>query len=370
MGLLDQFANLSPEQNQGLLAAAAQILQNSGPSRVPVGMGQALGTGLHAYQQTMEQNRVRALEEQRQSQNDAFNQEYRTAQMGGLKSQQAQREAEMKRMAGREEAARAAIVGGQLDMKLYAQKLAELGDPEAALDVLKQSAPTPIKYDTSPTTVTGPNGRPMLVQFASDGSYRKLDGLNPYIKPEKPTGEGNKPPAGYRWTRDGNLEAIPGGPASMAQKLAKAPTEFQGKSAVYGARAEEADRLVSNLKYNPAAIASKSAVEDTWLVGPALGAAVNSFAMSSNDQKAEQAQRDFINAVLRQESGAAIAESEFRNARRQYFPEVGDTKEKIEQKSRNRKTAIQGLKQNAGPAAYSAANPAASSDGWSIQKVN
>ncbi|HEY1091099.1 MAG TPA: hypothetical protein VGE47_08415, partial [Burkholderiaceae bacterium] len=93
MGLLDQFANLSPEQNQGLLAAAAQILQNSGPSRVPVGMGQALGTGLHAYQQTMEQNRVRALEEQRQSQNDAFNQEYRTAQMGGLKSQQAQREA-------------------------------------------------------------------------------------------------------------------------------------------------------------------------------------------------------------------------------------------------------------------------------------
>lgn len=50
MGLLDQLAGMSPEQNQGLLAAAAQMLQASGPSRMPTSFGQVLGTGLQGYQ--------------------------------------------------------------------------------------------------------------------------------------------------------------------------------------------------------------------------------------------------------------------------------------------------------------------------------
>src|SRR5690606_20051733 len=45
----------------------------------------------------------------------------------------------------------------------------------------------------------------------------------------------------------------------------------------------------------------------------------------------EQAERNFINAVLRRESGAAIADSEFENARMQYFPQPGDGPEVIEQ---------------------------------------
>ena len=50
----------------------------------------------------------------------------------------------------------------------------------------------------------------------------------------------------------------------------------------------------------------------------------------------EQAQRDFVNAVLREESGAAIAESEFENAIKQYFPQPGDTAEVVKQKQKNR----------------------------------
>jgi hypothetical protein len=64
---------------------------------------------------------------------------------------------------------------------------------------------------------------------------------------------------------------------------------------------------------------------------PVVGGALEPLAnksMSDNSQKAEQAQRDFVNAVLRRESGAAISESEFDNARRQYFPESGDSKRK------------------------------------------
>lgn len=134
----------------------------------------------------------------------------------------------------------------------------------------------------------------------------------------------------------------------------KAPTEFQSKAAMFGARAEEADRILGSLDYSPTALAVKSAASNVPLVGGALGAAAN-VATSSKNQQAEQAQRDFINAVLRQESGAVIGQSEFDNARKQYFPQPGDSDETKAQKAANRRTAIEGLKRGAGKAAYSAA---------------
>ena len=54
-GIFDMFGG-SP-QSQGLLAAAAQILQASGPSRTPTSLGQILGGGLGAYQQQEQQAR-------------------------------------------------------------------------------------------------------------------------------------------------------------------------------------------------------------------------------------------------------------------------------------------------------------------------
>jgi len=71
----------------------------------------------------------------------------------------------------------------------------------------------------------------------------------------------------------------------------------------------------------------------------------------SNDfQAGEQAQRDFINSILRRESGAVISDSEFDNARKQYFPQPGDSPATLEQKRLNRETAISGLQRSAGPA--------------------
>jgi len=73
-----------------------------------------------------------------------------------------------------------------------------------------------------------------------------------------------------------------------------------------------------------------------------LGAAAN-WTQSGEQQQVEQAQRDFINAVLRRESGAAIADSEFANARNQYFPQPGDSPEVIAQKRKNREIATAGV---------------------------
>lgn len=160
--------------------------------------------------------------------------------------------------------------------------------------------------------------------------------------------------------------------AATRAAAGKAPTEFQGKSAAFGLRATEADKIISELtgQYNPAAVNAKTSVENWPLIGGALGAATNSLALNANDQKAEQAQRDFVNAVLRQESGAAIGADEFNNARKQYFPQPGDGPDVIAQKARNRQLAIQGFQSNAGRAAMTAPPRATTSGGWSIQRVD
>lgn len=66
-------------------------------------------------------------------------------------------------------------------------------------------------------------------------------------------------------------------------------------------------------------------------------------------QMLDQAKRDFVNALLRKESGAVIGKDEFENADRQYFPQPGDSPEVIEQKRRNRQIAIQAIQRSAGP---------------------
>jgi hypothetical protein len=60
------------------------------------------------------------------------------------------------------------------------------------------------------------------------------------------------------------------------------------------------------------------------------------FLKEAQFQQYEQAKRDFINAVLRRESGATITPPEFENAEKQYFPQPGDTAAVITQKQANR----------------------------------
>jgi hypothetical protein len=70
--------------------------------------------------------------------------------------------------------------------------------------------------------------------------------------------------------------------------------------------------------------------------------------LDDNYRLYDQAKRNFINAVLRRESGAAIAPSEFASANMQYFPEPGDSQAVIDQKKRNRETVIKGMARESG----------------------
>jgi len=143
----------------------------------------------------------------------------------------------------------------------------------------------------------------------------------------------------------------------------KGLTEAQSKAFMFGNRMETSNAAFESLfdkngepTYSPSFIASKRNAEKTWVVGEMLGAGANLFA-SDEDQLASQSMRDFINAVLRNESGAAIAEHEFTNAQAQYFPEVNDGAKVRQQKAENRAVAIATMKAAAGqdPAAMAKA---------------
>ncbi len=71
---------------------------------------------------------------------------------------------------------------------------------------------------------------------------------------------------------------------------------------------------------------------------------------SESLREQDQAERNFVNAVLRRESGAAISDTEFDSAKRQYFPRPGDTEDVLAQKAANRRQVFESLKAGSGPA--------------------
>lgn len=100
-------------------------------------------------------------------------------------------------------------------------------------------------------------------------------------------------------------------------------------------------------------IAESSPVLDTspQSVGASILSEVpgGNFALDPSQQMFFQAERNFINAVLRRESGAVISPEEFANARKQYIPQPGDSGPVLEQKRRNRETVLRSLSRDAGP---------------------
>lgn len=129
-------------------------------------------------------------------------------------------------------------------------------------------------------------------------------------------------------------------------------TGEQSNAVAFGARALDAQNMLRQLEAagttntNPV----YRAVSGLPVIGGALGGAAN-FLNSDQQQSYEQAKRNFVSAILRKESGAAISESEFLNEEKKYFPQTNDSAATIEQKARARDLAIEALKAQAGPGA-------------------
>lgn len=113
-------------------------------------------------------------------------------------------------------------------------------------------------------------------------------------------------------------------------------TAKQREAAAFGARLEQSGAIIDEIGEQ---------FTDFFQTG-----AFPSAFQSADRQRFDQAKRNFTNAILRRESGAAISPSEFDSADLQYFPQVGDGADVLAQKKQNRQTALAALKTEAGEA--------------------
>lgn len=130
-----------------------------------------------------------------------------------------------------------------------------------------------------------------------------------------------------------------GGEPSIVKGIRPSPkgmNEAQAKAAGF------ADRIAES---NPVLDTPPQSVGASILSGVPGG----NFVLDPKQQMFFQAERNFINAVLRRESGAVISDPEFDNARKQYIPQPGDSPQVLDQKRRNRETVLRSISRDAGP---------------------
>lgn len=119
---------------------------------------------------------------------------------------------------------------------------------------------------------------------------------------------------------DGGVQTITGKPQNASQASANG----------YADRVAEADVIISTLGGD-------------FTGSLAIGGKLPNVLQGGDRQAYEQAKRNFVNAVLRRESGAAISPTEFDSAQKQYFPQAGDKADVVAQKENSRNTAINNL---------------------------
>jgi len=182
-------------------------------------------------------------------------------------------------------------------------------------------------------------------------------------------GRGGKAPSGYRWNAAGNLEAIPGGPADKGTlggvgvgKL----TEGQGKDIVYYSRGRDSNELLTkngnSLLMTEGAQGARGIVDSALQSLPLLGdsGVVNSL-LSPERKQAKQAAAEFLSAILRKDTGAAITQQEFDIYGPMYLPMPGDDRRTLEQKSLAREGALESIKAGLGSAQAAIPAPRGSS---------
>lgn len=119
-------------------------------------------------------------------------------------------------------------------------------------------------------------------------------------------------------------------------------TEGQAKDFTYAQRGDQANAIVNNLANDIAQMdtatytLNKLAEENT----------ISSMYVSEKFKNMRQAERNFLTAILRRESGAQIAPSEFEVGEKLYFPLPQDPVSTLIQKAQARETAIASFKAN------------------------
>lgn len=122
-----------------------------------------------------------------------------------------------------------------------------------------------------------------------------------------------------------------------------------------------AQRYAARLAFNQKILTD---TETSGFDPTAIGTTVQKFVpnrfKSDQVQAYNAAKLNWIAAVLRKESGAAIAKKEYNDADAQYFPQDGDSKAVVKQKQALRELAEEEMTKSIGPSAPDRATPSAS----------
>lgn len=138
------------------------------------------------------------------------------------------------------------------------------------------------------------------------------------------------------------------------EKGKREATEVPGpkaQAANFGRRMESADQIMNDLY--------SKGYDRTNVVDASLASITPDSMLPGNRVQQDQGERNFLNAILRRESGAAISNSEMDSGSKQYFDRPGDDAATKQNKAANRAQAIAGLKAEAGPDAWEKVTPAA-----------
>lgn len=154
---------------------------------------------------------------------------------------------------------------------------------------------------------------------------------------------------------------------SMAGKL----TEVQANATQFANRMEDAEKNVQKFATSAHGWEGTKGAAARWVSDSAyspVGRGAVNWAVPDKFLNYEQSKSQFITALLRKESGAAISPHEFQRYDHEFFPQLGDPKEAIAQKAQARKVAIDAMKKGAGPVYQPPAAPAAQDlgDGWTV----
>jgi hypothetical protein len=133
---------------------------------------------------------------------------------------------------------------------------------------------------------------------------------------------------------DGTVTLNQGGTAASSKPL----SGNEGKATGFFMRANASNQVITELEETGTEFGQ-------WVLGQIP---LTNWARSPDFQRLDAAKRDWISAVLRLESGAAIAASEFDNYDKAYFPQVGDSAAVLSQKRTTRNLIAQTLKVQAG----------------------
>jgi len=387
-GLLDNF---NDPQTMGLLNAGLNMLGNSGASRNPMNLGQILGGGLQTYTGIQDEFRRRKQQEEilkRQMATQDLDMQMGQMKLGGMQQEVKDREAAkqfqaqlpqiiasfgddfqgmaksglvpiemVKQIAesknfGRPKVARTQEIEGEAGQKII-QQFDDYGN-QVGQGMQGYVAPVQINRGDQISMVKPTAGMNFKVGMSPqdrDASARGWQGLA--LQKE----QASKP----MWNNDVGAFILPpsqqnpqGAKIDLAgfTKPEKPLTEVQAKAVTFASRMSNANNIINELSSlgTDKSSAGKQFIEAIPAIGGGLGNLYNA-TLPENIQKLDQAKRDWVNANLRNESGAAIGKDEFTNADKQYFPQIGDKPEVIQQKAINRKLAEEGMRSQAGSGA-------------------